>query len=343
VDRGDAGPARRIRAPRRVARSPRRRCLVGRVLGDVLLGSLRELGPRAPPRASGRGARRGGGRPPRPTAQRSSCGAGGRPPRGRSARRAAPHAAWPGLERVGDRRRQDGLRETSARERPAPARPAAWRLGRAPPSRPRLRGPRRGGAVRPRNRPRHHRPPCVGCDQRRRGRPGPLPRTPERRSHGRPVRGLVGTAHDAPRGDPGPGQRGAGRARGPRDPARAAARFVSHGPSPPHEATPRRLLRSPMGRRRAQHPPVGVDRRRQRRELRGVPTGRTRARVPGPEPRLRRRRWNDRVSVHRAAPDPQYGRRDRSRPPVGPPSASGRASCRSRSSPTRSIPTADTS
>ena len=43
-------------AARCVARAPRRRRLVGGVLGDVLLGPLRQLGLRAAPRAPRRGA-----------------------------------------------------------------------------------------------------------------------------------------------------------------------------------------------------------------------------------------------------------------------------------------------
>ena len=89
-------------------------------------------------------------------------------------------AARPGLERVGDRRCQDGFRQAPARQRSPPARPAAGRLARAPPPCPRLRGPRRRGAVRTRHRARHHGPPRLGRDQRRRRRPGPLPRAPER-------------------------------------------------------------------------------------------------------------------------------------------------------------------
>ena len=111
----------------------------------------------------------------------------------------------------------------------------------------------------------------------------------------------------APRGDPRPRERRAGRARGPRDPARPAPRFLSHRAVSARRSDPSTHLRAPVGRRRAQHPPVGAGRRRERRELRGVPRGRSRARVPGPELRLRRRRRHDRLPVHRAPSRPPAG------------------------------------
>ena len=99
-------------------------------------------------------------------------------------------------------------------------------------------------------------------------------------------------------------------------------------------------VRAPLGRRRAQHPPVRADRRRERHDLRGVPGGRARARVSRPEPRLRRRRRHDRLSVHRPAPDPPGRRRHGPGPRMDGRARVGRASSRSRSCRSRSTPTA---
>ncbi len=157
------------------------------------------------------------------------------------------------------------------------------------------------------------------------------------------IRGRVGTAHDPPRADPRPRERRADRPRGARDPARADPRLLSHRPAPPGEAPARGLVRTSLGRRRAQHPPFDADRRRERHDLRGLPRRRARARVSRPEPRLRRRRRHDRLPVHRPAPDPPGRRRHRSRFPAGPPTTSGMGSSPSRRCRSRSTPTAGTS
>ena len=80
------------------------------------------------------------------------------------------------------------------------------------------------------------------------------------------------------------------RVRGSDEPIVHEVRATRHGPLldsyltgrlRPGEAPARGDLRAPLGGRRAQHPPVRADRRGERHDLRGVPGGGSRARVPG--------------------------------------------------------------
>ena len=225
----------------------------------------------------GRRARRGGGRPPPPTAQRSSDGARGRPPRGRAPRRTS--------------RRPPRARARTSGRSPAP-RTASGQpllandphllvqqpggLDRAPPPRARLRGARGRGAVRSRGSSlgttAHH---AWGATNVCGRRAGPLPRATQRRRHGGALRGRVGAAHGPPRGDRGSaGARSRSSTRSARPGTARSSTPTSPAGSVPTKQPARRDLRAPVGRRRAQHPALRADRRRERHELRGVPRGR---------------------------------------------------------------------